>query len=645
MPPAPDDARIYYVIRRPDLAQEGPYTTAEMRRLLRSGWLGSQSCYWHEGLADWLPFDAAAQALFAPPRSSRPLVLALLILLLLLAAGFWALRSRLWPSPAPVAASTPSPTPPTATPAPAPVATPVATPTPPPVTQATPRPTPPILSVVEITRELRPAVGHIKVFKEGKPYASGTGWMLSQDGIFVTNYHVVEDSLDFAVSFGEGPPLRPQSFIYADRDRDFAVFRLPGEGHAAVRLRPADEPPQEGEEVVVVGNPQGFEGTVTTGVLSGTQIVHHQSMIQMSAAISPGSSGSPVADNRGRVLAMATMTYRNGQSLNFAVPLTEITRALSYSWVKEVPVAQLKATRLKRDQTNEELEGLARRAKTSRDIDQIVTRIEEAKKEFPNDPVFAAQAGWLYYRLNMPDQVDETFRPWLSLTGGHEVEILGAYADILLCWKRHAEAEKLAAEFVEIQPESAYAWELLGNSYSGLNRTNEAIAALKKALDLDPKRLFPLFELGRIYAVIGQYSEAIWYFKKALDLDPARADLMSPLISCYYKVRMYAEAAALGERYVKAYPRESAAWAQLALSNEGLGRYQRAAECLEKAVALQPRAKAYWVFLAAMYSRSGRPADAQRASRQASTLPELAPSEGLLIADPPVVRRAVPVNP
>ena len=85
--------------------------------------------------------------------------------------------------------------------------------------------------------------------------------------------------------------------------------------------------PQEGESIVVIGNPFGLEGSVTNGIVSAVrEIPGYGKIIQITAPISPGSSGSPVVNMLGQVIGVATLQAAEGQSLNFAVPSERISQ-------------------------------------------------------------------------------------------------------------------------------------------------------------------------------------------------------------------------------------------------------------------------------------------------------------------------------
>ncbi len=88
--------------------------------------------------------------------------------------------------------------------------------------------------------------------------------------------------------------------------------------------------PQEGESVVVIGNPFGLEGSVTNGIVSAVRdIPTFGRIIQITAPISPGSSGSPVVNMQGQVIGVATLQITGGQSVNFAIPSERISQLQS----------------------------------------------------------------------------------------------------------------------------------------------------------------------------------------------------------------------------------------------------------------------------------------------------------------------------
>ena len=149
----------------------------------------------------------------------------------------------------------------------------------------------------------------------------GSGFLVSADGQVVTNYHVVRGAYPAVVRLPSGDVYDDISVIDYDVRRDLAVIKIKGFNLPTVRLGNSDEA-KVGEGVVVIGNPEGLENSVSDGLLSGIRDTEKGSKeYQISAPISHGSSGSPVFNLRGEVIGVAVAMLVEGQNLNFAIPI------------------------------------------------------------------------------------------------------------------------------------------------------------------------------------------------------------------------------------------------------------------------------------------------------------------------------------
>ena len=156
---------------------------------------------------------------------------------------------------------------------------------------------------------------------------AGTGMVLEQDGLIVTNAHVVAGADTIEVRFADGT-VRDATLVGTDVSHDVAVLRLDdAEGLPTVSLAPTDEL-EVGEPVVAIGNALDLDGgpTVTQGIVSardrsirapGTTLT---GLVQTDAAINPGNSGGPLVDAEGRVIGMNTAVAGSAENIGFAVP-------------------------------------------------------------------------------------------------------------------------------------------------------------------------------------------------------------------------------------------------------------------------------------------------------------------------------------
>ena len=158
----------------------------------------------------------------------------------------------------------------------------------------------------------------------GQPLSLGSGFVVS-NGIIATNAHVIEGaSSGSAKLVGDTHPFQILGIVAVDRRADLALLRVNISAPPLV-LGPSTSP-TVGDSVFVVGNPLGLEGTFSEGIISGVRHVDSDSILQMTAPISPGSSGGPVMNSSGAVIGIAVATFRGGQNLNLAVPVAYLSR-------------------------------------------------------------------------------------------------------------------------------------------------------------------------------------------------------------------------------------------------------------------------------------------------------------------------------
>lgn len=165
---------------------------------------------------------------------------------------------------------------------------------------------------------------------------AGSGSVIDRQGHILTNYHVIEGTTEVAVTLFNGKTY-DASFVGADPINDTAVIKIDAPAAELFPVKFGDSNRMRvGMQVFAIGNPFGLERTLTTGVVSSLNRslrVHNnrtiKSIIQIDAAINPGSSGGPLLDNRGHLIAMNTaIASRTGQSagVGFAIPSAILTR-------------------------------------------------------------------------------------------------------------------------------------------------------------------------------------------------------------------------------------------------------------------------------------------------------------------------------
>jgi S1-C subfamily serine protease len=187
--------------------------------------------------------------------------------------------------------------------------------------------------IPDLVERVRPAVAHVDVETSDGP-SFGAGFAIDprrEDpaaGVVVTNAHVVDGARAVLVRFWDESEYEA-SIRFIDPSTDIALLSLPTRLQVTFRLRPLRDV-RLGQPVVAMGSPLGFEGSVTTGVVSGldrTMASHSgipiDHMLQTDALINPGNSGGPLVDLDERVVGVNALTLLSDESsagLNFAIP-------------------------------------------------------------------------------------------------------------------------------------------------------------------------------------------------------------------------------------------------------------------------------------------------------------------------------------
>ncbi|MGQ9555333.1 MAG: S1C family serine protease [Anaerolineae bacterium] len=196
-------------------------------------------------------------------------------------------------------------------------------------------------ALANIYSRVGPSVVNIAVEKQGPGgagLATGSGWVWDTDGHIVTNNHVVEGANAIAVRFANEQVV-DATIVGTDPDSDLAVIKVdvPAEMLVPAELGDSDKV-RVGQTAIAIGNPFGFQGTMTSGIISAIGRVSRQAsgfslpnLIQTDAAINPGNSGGPLLDIYGRVIGVTTSIFSTtGEfaGIGFAVPVNMVKRVV-----------------------------------------------------------------------------------------------------------------------------------------------------------------------------------------------------------------------------------------------------------------------------------------------------------------------------
>src|SRR5689334_20440405 len=392
----------------------------------------------------------------------------------------------------------------------------------------------------ELVRRIKPSAVAIETFDaHGEKLSRGSGFFIETDRI-VTNRHVLEGAFRAEIHSSTGAVYQVKGVLAVDAEGDLAVLKI-DTPIAYIRPLSLDRTsPQEGESIVVIGNPLGLEGSVTNGIVSAVRdIPTFGRIIQITAAISPGSSGSPVVNMQGQVIGIATLQITGGQSVNFAIPSERITQLQVASLMS---LAELVATtgRNKRAKAVQSFrDGLSFLSKD--DCEKALPYFEKAI-ESDNTYVEAwAQAGFCNEKLGKHAEALEASKKAVSLRPSAESYFNIGLANFYL--KQYREAAEGYRAAIKLDPyNSADAYYALGLVYRDWGKADDEIYAYKQAIKLRPDYTGAYERLGSRYMKSKKFNEAIEVYRQLGALKPGDPFAPNSLGEAYVELNRLNEA-------------------------------------------------------------------------------------------------------
>jgi tetratricopeptide (TPR) repeat protein len=404
----------------------------------------------------------------------------------------------------------------------------------------------------ELVRRIKPSAVAIETFdSRGEKLSRGSGFFIDVDRI-VTNRHVIEGAHRAEIHSSTGVVIPVKGVIAVDAEGDIALLKI-DPPTPQVRPLPLDKTsPQEGESVVVIGNPLGLEGSVTNGIVSAVRdIPTFGRIIQITAPISSGSSGSPVVNMQGQVIGIATLQVTGGQSVNFAIPSERISQ-LQATTMMSLPELVANTGRNKRAKAVQFFrDGLSFLSKD--DCEKALPYFEKAVESDSNYAEAWAQSGFCNEKLG-----------------------------------RHAEALEASKKAVNLRP-SAESYFNIGLASFYLKQYKEAAEAYRQSIRIDPYNAADAYyALGLVYRDWGKADDEIQAYKQAIRLRPDYTDAYERLGSRYMKSKKFNEAIDVYRQISALKPGDAVAPNNLGEAYAELNRYNDAAESFRQSIRLKP---------------------------------------------------------
>ena len=331
----------------------------------------------------------------------------------------------------------------------------------------------------ELVRRVKPSVVSVITYNsKGEVHVTGSGFFVRPDRV-VTNLHVVEGAhrVEIRTFDGKGKTYAVAGLLDADEEGDLALLSVPASAERARALETSAATPEEGEHVFVIGNPLRLEGSVSDGIVSAVREVPSLGrIIQITAPISHGNSGSPVFNMRGQVVGVVTIKVTNGQNINLAMSAARL--ASLHDGAPALPFSELGA----------------RKRGGAREPDALS---EWWYKNGLNSLWLGNYDSALNYFESAVSKNPERADAWIQV-GFCKVK-QGKNSDAIRAFERA----------LRLRPDSVEAHNKLGDAYYYAGDFHRAIDSYKRAVELRPDQPEGYYNLGVAYLEVGDRPAAV----------------------------------------------------------------------------------------------------------------------------------------
>ena len=424
--------------------------------------------------------------------------------------------------------------------------------------------------LTELVRRVKPSVVAVVTFDaKGAQLSQGSGFFIATDRI-VTNRHVLEGAYRAEIHLTdnkEGFPVK--GLLSVDGAGDIVLLQASVPVQWAVPLPVVPDLPQEGESVIVIGNPLGLAGSVSNGIVSAVRdVAGFGRILQISAPISQGSSGSPVINLQGQVIGVVTLQLNEGQSLNFAVPSA---RVLKLPVDALITLREFTETAAKNQQAAADrlyLQGLAFLSRD--DCEHALPYFTHATEADATYVAAWTQSGFCYAALGRHAEAAAASRKAIALQPDAPAAYLNLGAALMRLeqFKEAAEIYQQASKLDPSNPDPLFA---LGLAYGRLGRFDNEAQAYQQTIKIKPEYVAAHERLGLAYLKLNRPQEAINAFKKVILLKPADAPAFDNLGTAYCKAKLYQESSGAYQQAIRLNPSFTKAYYNLGVCQYAAG--------------------------------------------------------------------------
>ena len=438
--------------------------------------------------------------------------------------------------------------------------------------------TTPAQTVPEVAEKALAATVYLEMQdSNGLPIGFGSGFFVKPN-LIATNYHVIAGAASGTAKLvGKSITYKIEGFTATNKYNDLALLKVSASDIKPLPLGNSDAI-KIGETVYVAGNPKGLEGTFSDGIISSRHGGHAKGRLQMTAPISPGSSGGPVLNRMGKVVGVSYAILEGGQNLNFAIPSLYVKTLLALSGTVK-PLSQ--------GNHSISAETYFARGNTKAALGQYVAATSDYDKAIqlkPDDAEAYYNRGLAKRSLGQRPAAINDFDKAIQLKS----DLAEAYINrglVKVDLGLYSAAISDYDKAIQLEPNYAEAYNNRGTTKHELGQHDTAIQNYDKAIQLKPDYADAYNNRGLAKADLGQYFVAISDYNKAIQLKPDiagayfnRGNAKMSLGQHFAAISDYNKAIQLKPDYAEAYNNRGATKRKLSQHFAAISDYNKATQ-------------------------------------------------------------------
>ncbi|PIP76185.1 MAG: hypothetical protein COW85_15425 [Ignavibacteria bacterium CG22_combo_CG10-13_8_21_14_all_37_15] len=387
--------------------------------------------------------------------------------------------------------------------------------------------------------------------------SQGSGVVIDNKGYIATNYHVFAECKRLEIKHNNDI-ISDTDIIGADIEKDILIVKIKENLFPAIK-KANFQKIKVGQRIYAIGSPLGFENSISEGIIGGLRNILelNRNYIQITTSISPGSSGGAVVNAQGELIGISTMTYKEGQNINFAIPITDIDKV-----------------ELVKPNNKKYLEALSNFYKgynsfLSNDYNNALIHFEKclSLKPFPN---VYNNLGCIYDALNDFDNAIINFN--------------------------------LA---IQLDPKYADAYYNLAHTYENMGKYNEAISYYEKTIQIEPTYASALYNIGYHYDLQKESALAEIYYNKTLEIKNDHVKAIGGLAGICAQQGNFRESIQLYEKAIKINPLIPELYYNVSTVYVFVKEFDNAIKSLKSVIELKPNYIAAYLKISGIYIKIG----------------------------------------